>query len=431
VAVSHIVKEGDTLASIARKYNLNDWTVIAKQNGMEPPYQLQIGQDLWFNFKPYAQSSERDVQPHLPAVPQEYNRHSEPRPAPATTPIERYERARQGGDFPPLGIQSIPPAALPYLDAMNEAVLKYVKKAKLSRHGKSQCGAGVCAAFLAAERSLTVDGERWKVPELDSQIIDRKSYQHRYGSGARDAYLICDTLRRLASCSESCWVEIDVRGLPMEKKRVKGHESEGEHWVPYDLPAGALLLYPPSVARDEWGDGSHGLHNGHIEFLTKNENGQPLFVADYASPTHGGSPPMRKQFDRHMDGSKDRFHCFALVPPHIKEEWLRAHLSNQNPTYAPAPTPSPDYTPAPSTDDEKYYSNILLSAAQRGAVRELSRTGESYIIEADGCAFSFPIVHINGEQRIRNAGCTAYPPGGNPLPLAVTFKEVSALLTGK
>ncbi len=41
----YIVEPGDTLSSIGAKFNI-DWQDIAKANGLEEPYELQVGQEL-------------------------------------------------------------------------------------------------------------------------------------------------------------------------------------------------------------------------------------------------------------------------------------------------------------------------------------------------------------------------------------------------
>lgn len=329
--VSYRVKKGDTLIKIAKQFNLDPMD-IAAQNTLEHPYTIHINQELRFSYKSVATDTAYQTY-GFPAKNSSIERNAQRNqyddvrlphtPGSAFDSLPRrdlHEAVKVGGDVPFLRVSTMPPEARPYLAAMSDAIHRYAQRRGLTRTGPPLCGQGACEAFLGSRESLSVDGQEWKISNVDAVFTDKEYYQSAYGSRSRDAYKIRKTLERLSSLPESGWVRIALNDLPHQYGYVTGKKHEGKMYIPTGVPEGALLLYDPNPKLI--GKGGGGEANGHIEWVTAGSNGERLHVFTACTPVHGGSAFCREQFSKQMEGKGIRCYAFVLVPPEIKALWL-------------------------------------------------------------------------------------------------------------
>jgi LysM repeat protein len=312
-AIAHTVAKGETLSTIGKKYNL-DWKEIARQNGIEKPYTIYFGQELYMRTRAWEPQQPSEGASHEASHLRQNL--SDLRPPPES---RSYEALPSYQNIAALSMSYMPEEARPYLEAMSSAVMQYCEQEGLKRTGRPMCGQGVCTIMSSIVDDLSVLGQSWNVPALDRQFTNKSVYTQNFGSPSRDAYKIRAVLEHLSTRSDSGWVRLKLKDLPVERDYVDNHRNEGKHYLPSSLPGGAVLLYDPAATSR--GKRADGEGQGHIEFVTEKSNGDRWFAFTAYTPVHGGSRFCRTQFDRHMENRGVFCYAFVLVTPEVKQRW--------------------------------------------------------------------------------------------------------------
>lgn len=297
---TYIVKKGDTLSGIAKKYRTTTDALVEVNQFKDCNVIIRIGQRIRL---PGANPEPAKPQTDEPLS----NKH---------TDKEKLFNSVKQGSVPVLRREFMPKGVAKFLSSINSEIKGFAKRHNLPLMGPALCGQGSCSAFTEASSKL------WDLSPVDTVFADPQWYLLKYGSRSRDAFKIRETLDILASMPESGWVRIAIRDYPAQKGFIVRHKEEGVMFHPGGLPAGTLLCYDPNPEKKQNGKGAEAY--GHIEWLTKDVSGTPRYVHAVYSEGHGGSPWGRKQFDRMMKSSEAYCRAYMLVTPELKREWLEA-----------------------------------------------------------------------------------------------------------